>query len=198
MSAKFMNRPGKRFFYCFIFLIFLSGCLVGSKPAIIKIDPPMGPTYGGYKVVILGHNFGDDPDVYFGNRKIKIKKVEHFSRITIDIPEGSEGKLPVMVQNEDNSRVILDDGFEYMQFPYIQSVVPSAGPAIGGTWLKIEGKNFDPHATVYFGKNMARNPKVNATQIMVIAPAGKKGKVKISITNPNGNSHIYRNYYTYE
>jgi hypothetical protein len=73
----------------------------------------------------------------------------------------------------------------------IEQVVPTGGPAAGGTAVTIRGENFAPAATVKFGANAATNVKViDEKTITCTAPAGAAGAVPVVVTTDAGDSPV--------
>ncbi len=72
--------------------------------------------------------------------------------------------------------------------PVVTSVIPTSGPAAGGTTVTITGTDLTGATAVRFGSTAATNFTVNsATQITAIAPAGS-GNVDVTVTTPGGTS----------
>ncbi len=78
---------------------------------------------------------------------------------------------------------------EPLPAPSLSSFNPTSGPTAGGTVVAITGANFQNGAAARFGDTPAVTTIVNsATSITVINPARPAGAVKITITNPDGQS----------
>ena len=80
----------------------------------------------------------------------------------------------------------------------IDSIVPSMGPASGGTVVEIQGANFLEESQVHFGEAEASAIEwLSATLIRATTPANGAGTVDVSVSDVNGtatlpNSFTYR------
>lgn len=85
------------------------------------------------------------------------------------------------------------------QPPLVAAIVPSVGPAAGGTSVQIYGQNFVAGATVDFcgaaaiGVNVVSPNLVTAT-----SPARALGSCTVKVTNPNGQEGQLTNGYLYQ
>lgn len=70
--------------------------------------------------------------------------------------------------------------------PAITTVVPSAGPAAGGTVVTISGSDFQSGATVKFGNAHATGVTVTGGSITCTAPSGAVGPVDVTVVNTDG------------
>jgi hypothetical protein len=76
------------------------------------------------------------------------------------------------------------------QQPVVTSVTPALGPVAGGNTVTIQGQNFFPTSTVFFGSVMAAGVTfVSSTELTVVAPPGvEPGTVDVTVTTPGGTS----------
>jgi PKD domain/IPT/TIG domain len=74
--------------------------------------------------------------------------------------------------------------------PAITHVVPSRGPAAGGTLVKITGTAFSGATSVTFGTTAASFSVMSPTQILALAPAGNPATVDVHVQTPAGASAI--------
>lgn len=78
--------------------------------------------------------------------------------------------------------------YTYLAAPSVAAVVPSGGPAAGGTAVTITGRGFTGAQAVSFGQAWARSFEVvSDTQILATAPAGQ-GTVDVTVTTTGGSS----------
>ncbi len=74
--------------------------------------------------------------------------------------------------------------------PSVQDVSPAAGPAAGGTTVRITGSGFSGATGVEFGSTPATSFTVDSeSEITAVSPAGQ-GTVDVSVTGPAGTSHV--------
>ncbi|MBP1965808.1 IPT/TIG domain-containing protein [Paenibacillus aceris] len=68
--------------------------------------------------------------------------------------------------------------------PIISSLVQDSGNIKGGETVIINGDNFRPNPTVYFGTKQATNVQyIDSTKLSVTAPSGTQGTVVVTLTN---------------
>jgi endonuclease/exonuclease/phosphatase family metal-dependent hydrolase len=84
------------------------------------------------------------------------------------------------------------------QAPAITSLAPVSGPEAGGTVVVISGTGFAQGATVKFDTINSTSVTVNsATSINATAPGHAVGSVSVSVTNPNSQTGVKSNAFTY-
>ena len=153
----------------------------GYTPKITKLNPNLGNTAGGTRVLISGENFRTvvgsvydenqwKPDVYFGGIKVKPEDVT-FVLAPNDTGEGTKtsdlivventppnlpGRVDVTVINYDGATATLKDGYEYVsRRPVISQILPSQGSILGGTEITIIGRDFVENGLhVVFGEEV--------------------------------------------
>ncbi len=82
--------------------------------------------------------------------------------------------------------------------PTISGVVPSSGPASGGTAVTISGSNFRTGANVQFGGSPAAAVQIaNASQILAVVPPETKGSVAVTVKNSDGEAATDANSFTF-
>lgn len=88
--------------------------------------------------------------------------------------------------------------FPPLPAPSITSVTPSNGADTGGTSVLVAGLNFRTGATVSFGGTPATGVNVLGSMLLSCnTPAHAVGAVTVSVTNPDGQSGILANAFTY-
>jgi hypothetical protein len=82
--------------------------------------------------------------------------------------------------------------------PQLSAVMPSSGPAGGGTVVTLTGSNFVDGARVRFGAAVATQVLVESPlRITARSPAGT-GRVAVTVVNPDGQSASVANGFSYE
>ena len=146
---------------------------------------------------------------------------DNFNELTFTMPalgESAIGKLiPLTITTSDNFASSADAqppiyfqvlGIETPDMA-IESVTPNKGPSTGGTEITIRGNDFrksiegyDGKLTVYFerdGKIVGVTDFISEThkQIVLRTPPFEAGPVDIRVVNPDGNSKILLDAFTY-
>lgn len=71
----------------------------------------------------------------------------------------------------------------------VLSVVPRQGPATGGNWVVVRGKDVGNAGEVYFGQVRAvRVERVSTSEVLALAPAHEPGTVTVSVGMPAARS----------
>lgn len=71
--------------------------------------------------------------------------------------------------------------------PAVTAVAPARGPAGGGTWVTITGRDLAGASAVRFGTSPAtRYVVVSDSEIRALTPRGQAGTVRITVTAPSG------------
>ncbi|HEX7706031.1 MAG TPA: IPT/TIG domain-containing protein [Thermoanaerobaculia bacterium] len=82
--------------------------------------------------------------------------------------------------------------------PTIDSVTPNSGPEAGGTAVTIEGSYFQDGATVTFGTESCTGVVVvDPETITCTTPANPAGPVDVTVTNPDTQSDVLTDGFTY-
>ncbi|TZF83192.1 hypothetical protein FW774_12940 [Pedobacter sp. BS3] len=149
-----------------------------SIPEIVSITPSSAAV--GEEVLLAGKNFGNAPEVYFGDAKAQITS-KSATEIKVVVPAGT-GTVEVYVKNgSDKTKSV---SFTYIagdpQAPVLTSVKPRS--AITGDTLVISGKNFNAGTKVLFATTEVQPVFFTATAVTVIIPPGS-GTVKLTAQN---------------
>ncbi|HEX7706030.1 MAG TPA: IPT/TIG domain-containing protein, partial [Thermoanaerobaculia bacterium] len=152
-------------------------------------------------VTIEGSNFQSGATVTFGTDPCTGLIVVDAETITCTTPAHAAGLVDVTVTNPDTQSDVLTDGFTYVESeapPTIDSVTPTSGLTAGGTEVTIEGSNFQSGATVTFGTDPCTGLiVVDAETITCTTPAHAAGLVDVTVTNPDTQSDVLEDGFTY-
>lgn len=168
--------------------------------AVTQVVPASGPASGGGVAVVKGAGFEAGAVVSFGGTKAPTATVESDTVITATVPAHAPGAVDVKVTNLDGQAATLTGGYEYVADVAlaVTEVLPSSGPAGGGTLAVIKGQGFEGGATVTFGGAAATGVTVqSSTLITATVPAGS-GKVDVTVTLPGGGAATAKGAFTYE
>ncbi len=159
-----------------------------APPNIVSISPSSGTVAGGTEVMLSGHNFYEEGfSVLFGNNAGVDVDVVSLTLATATTPPGS-GTADVVVTNLYGSDR-LEDAFNYLPPPQLDSVSPSFGSEAGGTLVTLHGSNFAKaqETVVMFGDSPLLSLQIlNDNEIMGLTPPGT-GQITVTIENENGN-----------
>ncbi len=179
-------------------------------PVLAGVTPAHGMPAGGTEVTITGANFTGATKVRFGSNEVRSFKVDSDTKITAVTPAfsgGEEDGVGVYITTPGGTNISEECGYPvgYRYEPTITKVEPSAGPAAGGTLVRIHGAAFEGTRAgggflctllqpvvrnVKFGSKEATSLNiVSDTEITAIAPAGT-GTVDVTIESLVGTSSI--------
>lgn len=165
---------------------------VDHGPAVLDVDPNMGPLVGGIPVTIIGMNFTGATAVFFGTQSAEFT-VNSSTSITATVPHAqAAGTVDVTVVTPIGTSPITEvDHFTYFAptLPTILAVNPDFGAEGGGNTVTIRGTNFTGATAVIFGSEPAQFSVDSDSQITAIAPPGT-GTIDIRVTTPEGTSVI--------
>jgi hypothetical protein len=186
-------------------------------PTITRIEPAMATASGlsptstalddhhGQSVAIIGTDFQPDASVTFGGTPVDHTTTLSSTVILTTAPDHAAGKVDVVVTNPDNGSATLTQGFEYVAPtpgapPTIAGIDPTSGPTGDHTrtLVTITGTGFPHDAAVTFGGVAAHDALVIADgTILALAPSHVAGAVDVIVTNPDGQSAISPQQFTY-
>jgi hypothetical protein len=170
-------------------------------PTVTGVAPNGGPISGGTSVTVTGTNFASGATVSFGGTAATNVAVVGATRITATTPAHAAGPVTVVVTNPGGQSGTLAGAFTYgsgSPAPTVTGVSPDSGPAAGATSVQVAGTNFVSGATVSFGGTAATGVTVvNATTLSATTPAHASGAVNVVVTNPDGQSGMLANGFTY-
>lgn len=171
---------------------------------------------GGNIISIIGEDFRENAKIQISNiLTIDPADITYMlpNKLTFTmppVPESEVGQLHrLIVINEDGGTGGSDEAEPtpiYLMFikgetePAIDLITPNKGPATGGTRVKIEGRDFRPGLSVFFGENMIPDGDVDYVDyktVYVTAPPGTPGTVDVRIENPDGELSDPHGTYTY-
>jgi subtilisin family serine protease len=187
----------------------LSGTLVNGytyielAPQLVSVAPAQGPFTGGTAVTLTGAHFlaSGTTGVTFGTAACANVVVVNASTITCTTPAHAAGTVDVTVTNPGGQSVVLDDGYTYLDAaPSLVAVLPAQGFTQGGLTVTVQGSAFQSAGTtvVRFGTEACTAVVVvNAETITCTTPAQAAGTVDVSVTNPDGQTGVLVDGFTY-
>lgn len=153
------------------------------------ISPNEGVVTGGTTCVITGSNFTVGATVSFGTLPATGVVVNAGNRITCVSPAGT-GAGPVTVTVTEQGVKSAGAAFTYLAFapapPTITSIIPTSGPAAGGTSITVTGTGFNltPNTmSLTFNGVVVTAPNitvVSATSMTLSTPPGN-GSLNVSV-----------------
>ncbi|WP_234545178.1 IPT/TIG domain-containing protein [Streptomyces shenzhenensis] len=166
-----------------------------AAPVVTSVSPSQGSSAGGTTVTINGSGLTGAVAVRFGTALASNVVVVSDTQITATTPAGT-GTVNVTVTGPGGTST-QNVPFTYAAAaaPTITSMVPSSGPAAGGTTVVINGTNLSGATLVLFGASPGAITNVTPTQVTVITPAGS-GTVNVTVTTPGGVSNALPYTYT--
>ena len=179
-----------------------SGGRKGPKPEITLVAPVAGSLNGGSLVAVLTRGFADDftqtqPQVTFDGAQATIDQIVNPEELWVLVPAGTGiGLVDVTVISTGKPQTATCGAcFEYVPpppDPTVTGVVPGQGDVAGGDRVIITGTDFEPSATVFFGKDplWAQSSRVIYLDTRTLEvetppePAGQPGTVDVRVDLP--------------
>jgi serine/threonine-protein kinase len=171
-----------------------------ALPAIASATPSSGSTAGGATVVIRGSGFQPGATVRFGGKPATVaSSIE--TALEVTTPAHDAGRVDVVVANPGGRTATLAGGYAFAAPPplppAVTRLVPSSGPAWGGTDVVLEGSGFAPGVAVSFGGAPATVVASSPTAVRVKTPEHAIGNVDVVVSNPDRQSWSVAGAYGY-
>ncbi|MDO4720771.1 MAG: DNA-binding protein [Peptostreptococcaceae bacterium] len=191
--------------------------LKGRKP-MVKIRT--NPWNLEEEITITGEHFKDIERVQVGSKEVKVISVApDYKSLTVKIPKGESSligvKQVIMITTKEGSassdKPVKDYPIIYFVYtnaasePVIDKVTPLKGPRTGGTYVRLEGKNF--RETNEYGikgevkvrvnekvakiRSIDRNAAGEITALNIEMPVSVTGSASIRITNADNGFAIF-------
>ncbi len=164
------------------------GFLYFNPISITQVEPARGNILGGETVTIRGEGFRPESVVFFGQRSALSVEVIDDTTIRVLSPAArGPGPVDVHVSN-DLGFGTLEDGFNYVAAPVIESVLPPVGPIAGGTAIELRGSGFEAPLTVRIGETqLAEMEILSSSRIRGITSAvSAEGPRDVVVTTAEG------------
>ncbi|MEU5853547.1 IPT/TIG domain-containing protein [Saccharopolyspora shandongensis] len=156
-----------------------------AAPVITSLTPVQGPQAGGNSVVIQGSGLTGASSVTFGSTPATSFTVNSDNTLTAVAPAGT-GNVQVTVTTPGGTSGGLN--YSYLAAPVISSLVPPAGPEVGGTQVTINGTGLTFTQAVHFGSSTASFAVLSDTQVAATSPQGT-GTVLVTVMSSGGTSN---------
>ncbi|RFA32307.1 hypothetical protein CAL65_20005 [Alkalilimnicola ehrlichii] len=157
VSAGLAPLAGRALAEGYSFAFTTSPAGVAAAPDIASITPPVGGIDGGTKIVVRGHDFGDNPELYLGGQRLLVDRVEPprdddpFDKIYARTIPNYPGPAAVTVVNDDGLRDTVLGAFTYVNLLHISFVDPPVvrvSQTGEGDRVSIVGYGFHPGVTL--------------------------------------------------
>jgi hypothetical protein len=175
-----------------------SGFTYTAPPVVTSVTPNSGSAAGSTAITIAGTGFVAGATVTIGGNAATGVSVAGSTSVTATTPAHAAGAVDIVVTNPDGQSSTLANAFTYVAAPTVTGVTPNSGPPAGGVQVTITGTGFTAVPTVTFDGSAATGVAfVSSTQVVATAPAHAAGAVAVTVTNPDGQSGVLPNGFTY-
>ena len=167
-------------------------------PGVSSVAPASGPLGGGTEVRVTGTALTGATAVHFGAAAATDVHVVSATEVTATAPSGT-GTVPVTVTTPGGTSPRTSAAkFTYVQAPTVLSLVPTRGPAAGGTVVTVSGAGLSGATAVHFGSVRAPTFTVtSSTELTATSPPGA-GSVAVTVSTPGGTSaDVQADHYLY-
>jgi hypothetical protein len=157
-----------------------------NTSAISVIAPSAGPTSGGTSILISvtgGATLTGATVIVNGNNCPVTQTTT--SSITCTTPTGVAGEVSITVTTTSSGSLTDVDAYTYVAAPTVSSVVPSSGPAVGGTTITIDGSNL-ALASVLVNGAVCNLTNDSASTLTCATPSGETGQENVVIVTAGG------------
>jgi len=169
-----------------------------ASPAVLGVQPHIGPVQGGTEIQIGGRAFVGGATVLLAGVACVDVAVLSDNLIRASTPPGLPGTVELVVRNPDGQEGRLADAFEYLVQPGLDDIWPASGPASGGTRAVLSGSDFRPGARVFVGEQEATEVTVVSDVLLTaVVPEGAPGPASVSVRNPDGQQALLPDGFTW-
>ena len=176
-----------------------------GRPVVSAVSPAAGPVAGGTVVSVTGTGFVVGPTTArFGTTAATTIDCTSPTSCTVTSPAGTAGLVDITLSTIGGTSVTSSaDQFSYeappapvaapssATGPTISALGVNAGPASGGTSVRITGTNFVVGSTtVSFGTTAGTLVCSSTTSCTATSPAHPAGTVDVSVSTPAGTSAL--------
>ncbi|MEO0650832.1 MAG: IPT/TIG domain-containing protein, partial [Planctomycetota bacterium] len=168
------------------------GLMVTEVPALATVFPVAGEVGGGTTVRLLGDDFVDGAQVFFGGVLAASVMVVDETRIDAVTPSSpGTGSVSVQVVNPGGLSSASSFTYTLTADPTLASLTPATGATAGGDTITLSGSDFDGDTQVRFGVDpldgtggtaAASVTLIDAATLEVVTPAGS-GSVAVMVTD---------------
>ncbi len=159
---------------------------------LVAVIPDGGPESGGNLATLLGCDLveGNVSAIRFGQSQAEIIGIHHEQcGVVAKVPAGT-GTVAVEVDSGGKTYK-APAAYTYVPGMQVLAVEPEAGPAAGGTKVRIFGKNFTPESQVLFGPMPAGALKfISAGEFEAVTPPGSPGLVDVTVVSVSGTATL--------
>lgn len=157
-------------------------------PVVRAVHPPRGPTYGGYRISVVGFNLGSRkelPRVMVGRQECHDVRFVAEGEVSCRVPAAAAGTTAVSATLQGQTVALHSAQFTY-EAPVVHHLDPAAGPSYGGNLLVVSGANFgasadmQPEVTVD-GHPCEESTWVSETQVKCVVPAAQRHLGAVSV-----------------
>ncbi len=153
--------------------------------ALTSATPNQGTSAGGTEVKLKGKGFAPGLLLFIDGHPAAATLVGP-TDLNVTTPPHAPGMAAFTVTSPDGWSATLDNAFNFIvEAPFIATISPSFGFPEGGTKVAITGQGFHPKAVVLFGTKEAKILTAGNTLLTVTTPAHAKGKVDVTVRNPD-------------
>jgi hypothetical protein len=172
-----------------------------AAPTLNDVQPELGSVAGDTEVTLIGGNFVQGMQVFFGGVAGNVLVVGGSGQTATakTPPRPSGGFVDVVVKNPDNQEGKLPLGFEYLEPPNVTAIWPPTGPNTGGTLVQVKGAGMHPQSKVWFGLNLATRVVYSSPTLMLAwsPTATVASVVEVRVDNPDGKQSSLAGAFTY-
>jgi subtilase family serine protease/putative cell wall-binding protein len=159
-------------------------------PTVSGLSVSSGPPGGGTPVTVTGTGFSTATgatSIKFGTAAATAVSCSSTTSCSATSPAGSGTVDVTATVAGQTSAAVAGDQFLYSTAPFVASISPSSGPAIGGDTVTLNGSNLTGATVTVNGSDVGATCST-ATQCTYTSPAGS-GAEPVVVTTGNGSAN---------
>ena len=171
----------------------------GVPLAVHHVDPETLPLAGGW-LTVVGDGLTPDTMAAVGGTAALDYEWVNEQVLRVHVPQGAAGMADLSLSAPGAEPLLVTDAVRFHDaHPVIDRVVPDFGTAAGGDVVLMEGTDFLPDSSVWFGAQRAEQVHwLSAQQLEVTTPSGFEGAVAVHVENADGARSVQRDGFYYE
>ena len=172
-------------------------------PTIVSVSPTRGPIAGGTPITVVGRDLVEGLTCELDGVQVEVSAVTASGLAFVAPPHPGAGAVDLRVVHPDGQSAVLHGAFTYERGggPKITRVVPTHGPAAGGTRVSIVsagGEAWVDGCRVDLGGVAVEAKLENGDLVFVTPRRATGGAVYVRVERPDGQFDVAHDAFTYD
>ena len=171
--------------------------VIAPEPRLDALQPYSGSPNGGEIVTLHGDGFQPDGWVLFGGVEAQAVEFIDVGTLRATLPPAAPAQVDVTVLNPDGQETRLAEAFRFTATPTLDSLVPVAGQATGGSRILLQGAWLGAATEVLLDGVPLAVEVLGGQVLRATTPAHAPGAVTLELRNPDSPPLVVPDAFTY-